>query len=178
MGIHLTVISYPQTIHPMFEAVALAANNQSSEHRFARCQNGGGLRLAIANSKPRGRDGRPDVSVLDLVGHGRAGYFKLGDEILIDNGKIRSGAVRELNDLLPRGATVRFLGCLTGDEDSGLQMFKEVVGALQQRIAVSTDVLQPWHFGQTGLLDDYRHLLLSSDAEETSPTQRHRNGVE
>ncbi|NPC45935.1 DUF4347 domain-containing protein [Corallococcus exiguus] len=162
MGIHLTVISYPQTIHPMFEAVALAANNQSSDHKFARCQNGSGLRLAIANSRPRGPERLPDVSVLDLVGHGRAGYFKLGDEILVENGRIRSSVVRELNDLLPRATTIRFLGCLTGAEDTGLQMFNDVKQVLKQKIAVSTGVLEPWHFGQTGLSDDYQHLLLSS----------------
>ncbi|MFP2895237.1 DUF4347 domain-containing protein [Corallococcus sp. 4LFB] len=178
MGIHLTVISYPRLIHPMFEEVASAANNQSDEHKFVRCQDGNGLRLAIKNSKPRGPDERPEVSVLDLVGHGRPGYFKLGDEVLIDDGKIESDVIRELNELLPPDATVRFLGCLTGTEDTGLRMFSAVRKVLQQKIAVSTDVLHPWHFGQTGLVDTYRGLLLSSDVQEAATSlaepPRHR----
>ncbi|MBZ4416191.1 hypothetical protein [Myxococcus sp. RHSTA-1-4] len=165
MGIHLTVISYPHTRHPMFEAVARAANNQLTAHKFVRCQKGSELRMAIKNSAVLGDDLRPRVTLLDLVGHGRAGYFELGDDVLVDGTRI-SAAVEELDHVLPRQATIRFLGCMTGTESTGLQMHKTLVKVLKREVLVATAALQPHHFGETGFKEDFRHLLSSGAREE------------
>lgn len=162
MGIHLTVVSYPSTLHPMFEAVASRANNQLPDHQFVRCQRREGLHGAIMKAAPI-RNLRADVSCLDLVGHGSAGYFELGDEPLASGSRI-SRELSELKAILPSTATVRLLGCLTGSQDKGLTLLEAVSGELALEVVVPLDVLTPDHFGQTGLKDNFAPLLSSQTA--------------
>jgi hypothetical protein len=159
MGIHLTVISYPRTIHPMFEAVARAANYRLDEHKFVRCQEADGLRMAIKDNALI-QDGRPDVSILDLVGHGRAGYFQLGDEPLVDGSTVHPALVEISRYVLPQHTTIRLLGCYTGVDSRGLEMLASTKQLLGREIVAASDILQPWHFGEKGLKEGVR--LMSS----------------
>jgi hypothetical protein len=108
MSQHLTVISYQRQMNLFLEKVALTVRPQG-EHRIIRCQDPLDLPGLVRQA------GGQETLLLDLVGHGgEEENFKMGDAILLENGKQPPSMFTDLGGILPRAAEVRLLGCYTG----------------------------------------------------------------
>jgi hypothetical protein len=166
MSRHLTIISYPPSLDPFLEGVAFAANNRLPEDEFVRCENSDSLEDILMDGQLLDAALQTDIRQLDLVGHGSSGYFKLGGKPLFSETTDSSKVLAQLDRLLPLDAQVRILGCLTGFEQKGLRMLKDLSKALRGREVIGTTaVIKASHFGEGGLKQSFLQLISSRSAK-------------
>jgi hypothetical protein len=165
---HLTVIAYPQELDLMFEHVAFAARSIPDVELFVRCQTGLQLDDCVMNAGP-------DLTHLDLVGHGSANDFWLGNERLLASGQKPHPVFAMLHERLPKGAEVRLLGCLTGISETGMEMLGAVSRVMpDKKVFGTTTVLYPSDFGERGLSPSFEALYLISSRDDVRPEALNR----
>jgi hypothetical protein len=110
----LTFVSYPAEVDSFFEDVC-ARLRWSDGHRYFRVKSAEGL-LAHAVSEALIRD----ISCIDVVGHGEAGYLRLGEVPLFHRRRAHFalGALPRRAQRRGLADTVfRFLGCQVATDD-------------------------------------------------------------
>jgi len=169
---HLTVISYCETLDLVFEHVALIANPlvAPEKHAFVRCQRPAQLYNAVASI------GRP-VRLLDLYGHGAPGKLRLGDKELLDVRPRTWKVVAELEPLLAPDARIRLLGCNSAVGEGGFRLLHGLSAALSGRLVLgmTADI---WYqdFGPSGIRRQVAaRWLVSSKALRAPIAQRRRS---
>ncbi|MFY2558340.1 hypothetical protein ACN469_11970 [Corallococcus terminator] len=174
MGKNLTIISYCKRLDSTFEEIALQVCQDlaTSPTVFARYQgtDDGELRRVLRSpgiyNNPQ--DDTQDIDCLDLVGHGVGeSGFNLGDTPIIRKNQPMAAVAELLTALLPRNATVRLLGCMTGAGIPGhttLQNFSKALNGRQ--VLGTTTALTARHFDARGLKPTYERFVASTD---TSP---------
>jgi hypothetical protein len=159
---HLTIISYPSTLTPVFEDAARRMDGftHPRQNSVDRCQRPVQLVQAVANvATLYGK-----VSLLDLFGHGRPGVLVLGDG---------GGGEMTVEEVLPLvagylqpDAQVRLLGCETGLGEPGHAMLCRISAALGGRTVWGTNSpISGYDFGPDGFLEEVARKVLVSSRE-------------
>lgn len=159
----LAIVSYPSSLEPVFEAIAVRlARDLAPGFAVERCQHPDDVPFLAQRWQRRGYA----ITRLDLYGHGAGGAFALGDELLFASDGTGYGRARALGPRLAPGAQVRLLGCRTGTVAalprpgtrrlSGPQLLRDLERLLRRGRTAwgTTGFLRPEHFGARGLADD------------------------
>ncbi len=174
-SLHLIIISYPSRLDAHLEEIARKVARGVSEARVVeRAQRSSDLRFLIRRWHLRDRD----VRTVDLVGHGSAGRFKLGDEILFDSDGRGLEVIEELTPWLSPRASLRLLGCDVANHArrpqgtwDGSALLAKLAGRLGagRRVLAPTGPLYSSDYDDHGLTRRARACLTSS----TTPRRPH-----
>lgn len=159
----LAVVSYPSSLEPVFESIALRlAKDVAPGFVVERCQHPDDVPFLAQRWQRRGYA----ITQLDLYGHGAGGEFALGDDLMFASDGTGYTRARSLGPRLAPGARLRLLGCRTGMEAalprrgtrrlSGPQLLRDLERLLRRGRTAwgTTGFLRPEHFGARGLADD------------------------
>lgn len=106
--LHLIIVSYPSRLDATLEQIAHSLARGANDGRVVeRAQRPADVRFLIKLWHFRGHE----VRTVDLVGHGGAGRFKLGDELLFASDGTGLERVEGWKPFLSEHATLRLLGC-------------------------------------------------------------------
>lgn len=161
--LHLIVVSYPSTLDATLEEIAHTLARGATDRRVVeRAQAHTDLRYLVRLWHLR----RRAVVLLDLIGHGAPGRFKLGDELLVDDQQDLAALSAVAPFLAPR-ATVRLLGCGVArgpHERPDLRVLRRVAAAFgpEHRVLATTRTLFTIDYGQGGLRPAAARTLVCS----------------
>lgn len=176
--LHLIIVSYPSRLDATLEEIAHTLARGATEERVVeRAQQASDIRFLVRQWHLRDRN----VRLVDLVGHGGGGRFKLGDELLFTS----DGTGLELADqwapFLSERATLRLLGCSVAEKDEARAFDgRELMHRLEQRLGARRRVLAPTRalftidYGTGGLSPRARRSLAGS----TTPRRKHGRKAE
>ena len=139
-GLHLIIVSYPSRLDATLETIAQTVARGANEERVVeRAQDHSDVRYLVRLWHLRDRE----VRLVDLVGHGDGGRFRLGDEILLASDGTGLDLVEEWTPFLSKRATLRVLGCSVGGKTTGTFDGRLLLKKLHARLGGSRRVLAP-----------------------------------